>query len=170
MLVPFHGLQKCLCILQCKKLLLNLRVSSASFTARLPVEIHLHCPASSLLAAQCLAVCCYTALEQNCSQWASSYWTEWFFSQSAPLILLSLQHVHHWAVSIFYAVSWTVSPPLKMLSSAITVSTVTWLLFKICLLECVLSDFLLQNASGSISFLGFLFYPNVLCYVSGPKF
>lgn len=40
---------------------------------------------------------------------------------------------------------------------------------KVYLLKCTLR-FCLQNASGGISSLGFLFYPTVLCSISGPKF
>lgn len=55
MLVPFSCPQKCSCILQCKKLLLNLLVSPAFFTVRPLGEIHIHSPC--ILIAHCSPPC-----------------------------------------------------------------------------------------------------------------
>lgn len=88
-----------------------------------------------------------------------------FFSSVCILYpSLSLQHLHHWETF-----AEAVSPPLKMLSFSswsyshliltYTVST------KICSPRVSL-----QTASGDVPAPGFLFYPSVLSYRSGPKF
>lgn len=120
-------------------------------------------PASSSLTVQRLAIWFYTALQWNCSQWALNSWIEWLFLSSAFLILLCVCNIYTIEQPFLGGVS---SLKDVILCHNCECSHIT---LKVYLLKCTLR-FCLQNASGGISSLGFLFYPSVLCSISGPKF
>lgn len=155
MLVPFSCPQKCSCILQWKKLPLNLLVSPAFFTARPLGEILIIPSASSSLTIQHLGIWFYTALQWNCSQWTLSYWTECFFFWSTLLILFCLCNIYTIEQPFLDGVS---SLEDVILCHDFECSHIT---LKVYLLKYTLR-FCLQNASGAISSLRFLFYP---CFV-----
>lgn len=127
---------------------------------------------SSSLTAQHLAVWFYIALQWNCCQWTPV--TKWrgkkigrkmiLFSVCILYSSLSLQHLHHWETF-----AKTVSPPLRMLSSSSWSYSHLTLTYTVSMKICSLRVSL-QTASGDVPAPGFLFYPSVLSYRSGPKF